>query len=284
MPIKFRDIDYHVIRAALNSLSSFNYRSLKELFPQLNSIKEFITSDNYLANLNITVSGPYSTIAEYSQYDKLQIAKSVLMDIEPMLITRAKTYKGTKLFTPLMIKDTFRDKIQLNITISASGNQEFGVSMKTPRDPKYTLDLSTVNWYAYNDNFGTSEEKALVKYIEGIMSQLEEKYDEIYLVRNEKDVKIYSFDTGQVFEPDFLLFLRIKKSNDRFDYLQLFIEPKGDGLYIQDKWKNDFLKQIKSTAEITYCTETSDFQVWGIPFFNETKIHEFVTAMNNEVL
>lgn len=284
LPIKFRDIDYHVIRAALNSLSSFNYRSLKELFPQLNSIKEFITSDNYLANLNITVSGPYSTIAEYSQYDKLQIAKSVLMDIEPMLITRAKTYKGTKLFTPLMIKDTFRDKIQLNITISASGNQEFGVSMKTPRDPKYTLDLSTVNWYAYNDNFGTSEEKALVKYIEGIMSQLEEKYDEIYLVRNEKDVKIYSFDTGQVFEPDFLLFLRIKKSNDRFDYLQLFIEPKGDGLYIQDKWKNDFLKQIKSTAEITYCTETSDFQVWGIPFFNETKIHEFVTAMNNEVL
>lgn len=284
LPIKFKDIESHVVRFGLNCFSSFNYNSLKCLYPQLKSIKEFVTSDDYLANLSIKVIGTEDSIDNYSQTKKLQIAKSVLKELEPLLITRGKTYRGTKVFSPHQFKDKFRDTIQLNVTITPNSNKEFGVSMKTPSEPKYALDLSTVDWYAYNDNYGTSEEKALVKYIEVIMPKLEEKYDEIYLVRNEKDVKIYSFDTGQAFEPDFLLFLRIKGSANKYDNLQLFIEPKGDGLLKQDKWKNDFLKQIKSMADITYCTQTDDFQVWGIPFFNESTNAEFEAAMNNEVL
>ena len=284
LPIKFKEIDTHVVRSALNCFASFNYNALKCLYPQLKSIKEFVISDNYLADISIKVIGTEDSIDKYSQAEKLQIAKSVLKELEPMLITRGKTYRGTKVFSPHQFKDKFRDTIQLNVTITPNSNKEFGVSMRTPRDPKYALDLLSVNWYAYNDNYGTSEEKALVKYIEGIMPKLEGKYDEIYLVRNEKDVKIYSFDTGQAFEPDFLLFLRIKGSANKYDNLQLFIEPKGDGLLKQDKWKNDFLKQIKSMADITYCTWTDDFHVWGIPFFNESTNGEFEVAMNDEVL
>ena len=282
--LRFKEIDCHVIRSALNCFPSFNYNSLKCLYPQLKSINEFVMSDDYLANISINVIGTEDSIGKYFQLEKLQIAKSVLNEIEPMLITRGKTYRGTKVFSPYQFKDKFRDSIQLNVTIPAGGNQEFGVSMRTPREPKYALDLSSVDWYAYNDNYGTSEEKALVKYIEGIMPKLEEKYDEIYLVRNEKDVKIYSFDTGQAFEPDFLLFLRIKGSANKYDNLQLFIEPKGDGLLKKDKWKNDFLKQIKSMADVTWCTKTDDFHVWGIPFFNESTNGEFEAAMENEVL
>lgn len=284
LPIKFKDIDYHVARSAMNSFASFNFDRLKKLYPQLKTGKEFITSENYLANLDIRISGTKDSIADYSQSDKLMIAKTVLKEIEPLLLTRGKSYKGTKEFKPFQIKDKFRDVIQLNVTIPKDGNQEFGVSMRTPRNPKYALDLSTVKWYAYNDNYGTSEEKALVKYIEGIMPKLEEKYDEIYLVRNEKDIKIYSFDTGQVFEPDFVLFLRIKGTSDKYDNLQLFIEPKGDGLLKQDKWKNDFLKQIKQTAEIHYCTSVDNYIVWGIPFLNELNNKEFEASFNEEVL
>ena len=116
------------------------------------------------------------------------------------------------------------------------------------------------------------------------MPKLKEKYDEIYLIRNEKDIKIYSFDTGQAFEPDFLLFLRIKGPTNKYDNLQLFIEPKGDGLLKQDKWKNDFLKQIKTMADIRWCTKNNDFYVWGIPFFNESTNAEFEKTINEEVL
>lgn len=284
LSIKFKEIDTHIVRSALNCFASFNYNALKMLYPQLKSVKEFVASDDYLANISIKVIGTKDTIDNYSQVEKLQIAKAVLKEIEPMLITRGKTYRGTKAFSPYQFKDKFRDTIQLNVTIAPNSNKEFGVSMRTPREPKYALDLSSVDWYAYNDNFGTSEEKALVKYIEGIMPKLEEKYDEVYLVRNENDVKIYSFDTGQAFEPDFLLFLRVKGSANKYDNLQLFIEPKGDGLLKQDKWKNDFLKQIKSMADITYCTQTDDFQVWGIPFFNESANAEFEASINDEVL
>jgi type III restriction enzyme len=167
------------------------------------------------------------------------------------------------------------------VTLPASGNQEFGVSMKTPRNPELALDLSTVGWYAYNDNFGTSEEKALIKYIEGIMPKLEEKYDEIYLVRNEKDVKIYDFEEGRAFEPDFVLFLRLKGASEKYDNLQLFIEPKGGNLLVQDKWKNDFLKTIKSMADVAWCTNTDDFSVWGVPFFNELSNADFETTFND---
>jgi len=283
LPIKLKDIDYHVVRIAINSFASFSFDRLKKLYPQLKSSREFITSENYLANLDIRISGTKDSIADYSQSDKLMIAKTVLKEIEPLLLTRGKSYRGTKEFKPFQIKDKFRDVIQLKVTIPAGGNQEFGISMRDPRT-KYALDLRNVKWYAYDDNFGTSEEKALVKYIEAIMPKLEEKYDEIYLVRNEKDIQIFSFDTGQAFEPDFVLFLRIKGTSDKFDNLQLFIEPKGDGLLKQDKWKNDFLKQIKQTAEIHYCTSVNNYVVWGVPFFNESNNKEFEASFNEEVL
>ena len=284
IPIKFKEIDYHVVRAAMNCFSSFHFDKLKALYPQLKSSKDFIKSDSYLGNLSIRVSGSKSTLAEYSQSEKLMIAKAVFKEIEPLLLSRGKSYKGSTEFKPLPIKDQFRNAIQLNVTINEGGDQEFGVSMKDTTNVNYKLDISTVDWYAYDDNFGTSEEKALVKWIEGIMHKLEEKYEEIYLVRNEKDVKIFSFDTGQVFEPDFVLFLRVKGTTDVYDNLQLFIEPKGDGLLKQDKWKNNFLKQIKSMADIRWCTQTDQFFVWGLPFFNEKAKKEFEDAFEDEVL
>ena len=282
--IKLGELGKHVLRSALNSFSTYNFNSLKEVYPQLKSVKEFIESDNYLAKLSVKVSGSQNSLAAYSQEDKLYIAKAVLKDLEPILRTRGKTYRGTKEFKPSVFNKVFRDKIVLNVTVSPSGDKEFGESMKTPKNQMYALDLSNVRWYAYNDNYGTSEEKALVKYIEGKMEKFEEKYDEIYLVRNEKDLKIYDFAEGRPFEPDFVLFLRVKGSSDKYDNLQLFIEPKGNNLLIKDKWKNDFLKQIKAMAEVTWCTNTDDYMVWGIPFFNENTNAEFIATMEEGVL
>lgn len=282
--IKLGELGKHVLRSALNSFSTYNFNSLKEVYPQLKSVKEFIESDNYLAKLSVKVSGNQNSLAAYSQEDKLYIAKAVLKDLEPILRTRGKTYRGTKEFKPSVFNKVFRDKIVLNVTVSPFGDKEFGESMKTPKNQMYALDLSNVRWYAYNDNYGTSEEKALVKYIEGKMEKFEEKYDEIYLVRNEKDLKIYDFAEGRPFEPDFVLFLRVKGSSDKYDNLQLFIEPKGNNLLIKDKWKNDFLKQIKAMAEVTWCTNTDDYMVWGIPFFNENTNAEFIATMEEGVL
>ncbi|CAG8640753.1 5152_t:CDS:1, partial [Racocetra fulgida] len=80
--------------------------------------------------------------------------------------------------------------------------------------------------------FGTSEEKYFVKYIDRIYDKLQEKYDQIYLVRNERFFKLYNFEDGKPFEPDYVLFLR-QKNPSKKSYYQVFIEPKG--AYLKEK-------------------------------------------------
>ena len=67
------------------------------------------------------------------------------------------------------------------------------------------------DWYVFNANYGTSEEKAFVRMLDAQTQWLKEKYDGIYLIRNERHFKIYNFDDGQAFEPDFVLSLRREK-------------------------------------------------------------------------
>ena len=267
----FIQVGKHVVRSAMNQFSTFGFRPLHELYPSLKSCAEFVASEKYLAKLQVKVTGKFSSLAEYSQADLLYIAKEVLRQLEPLLRTRGKTYRGTKTFKPQLFSKQFRSSILLKINIPEGGQQEFGRSQKNPVNTDYMLDLSTKDWYAYNDNFGTSEEKALVKYIDGIIPRLREKYDEVYLVRNEKAVRIFSFDDGRAFEPDYVLFLRIKGNDDKYDNLQIFIEPKGNQLFKEDKWKEVFLLQIQKLTEVHWLTATDKFVVWGLPFYNEER-------------
>lgn len=39
-------------------------------------------------------------------------------------------------------------------------------------------------------------------------ARLSDIYDDFYLLRNEKAVKLFDFDSGRAFELDFVLFLR----------------------------------------------------------------------------
>lgn len=75
------------------------------------------------------------------------------------------------------------------------------------------------------------------------MQELQEKYDHIYLLRNEGHFDIYNFADGRAFQPDFVLFLREK--NGKILAYQLFIEPKAKFLQKTEPWKLDFLNNIK---------------------------------------
>lgn len=278
-PFDFEKLGRHVIRSAMNASPTFSFSSLHGLYPGLKSCAEFVASANYLAGLQVKVTGKYGSLDEYTQADRLYVAKEVLRQLEPLLLTRGKTFRGSREFSPKPFSKTFRDNIVLKVSLG--NDKEKGLSQKTPANADYALDLSAKEWYAYNDNFGTSEEKALVKYMDGIMPKLEEKYSEVFLVRNERDVRIFSFDEGRAYEPDYLLFMRIKGGDERYDDLQIFIEPKGDMLLGTDSWKEDFLKQIKQTAEVTWLTATDNYVVWGLPFYNEGQEASFNAAFKS---
>lgn len=115
------------------------------------------------------------------------------------------------------------------------------------------------------------KKKSLVAFIKDYMEKINEKYAKAYLVRNERHFPIYSFEAGERFEPDFVLFLQ-KGEKDSIEQMQIFIEPKGEQLLAGDKWKEDFLLQIKQEASIVKAlVDDRKYTVWGLHFFNREK-------------
>lgn len=266
--LKFSDLGENVVRTAINRFSELHFEKLHHLFPSLTSIKMFMEDARYLSQIKFTVSGAKEEIepGEMSQKNKLYIATEVLRQIVPQLSTQEKQYIGTKEFKPHNVKLIFRDH-KLRFENMRSGDQT-GKSMNEPSNQGYYLDLSKKEWYAYTDCFGTSEEKELVKYIDSIYEKLRDKYsEEVWLVRNEMDFKIYAFEDGSPFAPDFVLFLR-RKEGDEYDNLQIFIEPKGTHLLAYDQWKENFLNQIQGADIGQFCLKGEKFDIYGLPFFN----------------
>ena len=122
------------------------------------------------------------------------------------------------------------------------------------------------------------------------MNELEEKWSDVYLLRNEKAVRIYNFEDGKAFEPDFIMFANDKKTGNTS--WQIFIEPKGeqfiDGEDGFDKgkggWKQQFLNEITKRSEakvILFFQFTSlqsesktlvddeRYRIIGLPFYND---------------
>ena len=149
----------------------------------------------------------------------------LLNRIASELRQNTKQYKGTERFKPNTIGSVFIDKtLKLVKGSERVTNHEQFVDRE---------------WYVFNANYGTSEEKAFVRMLDGEIDKLKEKYDGIYLVRNERHFKIYSFDDGRAFEPDFVLFLRERNGN-MLTY-QIFIEPKGRHLKEHDPMERGLL-------------------------------------------
>ena len=279
---KFGDLGNHVIRAAINRFETFKFSNLKDTYPNLESIKEFIESYSYLAGINILIYAKQEVLDNLTQKEKLFCAIEVLRQIEPLLSKGGIGYKGTKLFRTKQIKDVFRERTQ-KFSLDGSSDKELGKSMLETENMYLRMDLSKADWHAYEDCFGTSEEKHLIRYIESIYPKLAEKYHDIYLLRNEKDLKIYSFTSEDAYQPDYVLFLKKKNDNAKTDYIQIFIEPKGEHLRSTDKWKEDAMKQIRENADIRFSTQSTNFNVWGMPFFTESKRHIFDVAMKQSL-
>lgn len=279
---RLSDLGNHVIRAAINRFEAFKFSNLKDTYPNIESIKEFIESSSYLAGINILIYAKQEVLDNLTQKEKLYCAIEVLRQIEPMLSKGGIGYKGTKEFHPKQIKDVFRERTQ-KFSIDGTSDKELGKSMSETDNMYLRMDLSKVNWHAYEDCYGTSEEKYLVRYIESIYPKLSEKYNDVYLLRNEKDLKIYSFTSGDAYQPDYVLFLNKKDSEGKTDYIQIFIEPKGEHLRTTDKWKEDAMREIRENADIRFSTQGTIFNVWGMPFFTQSKYQIFDNAMKQSL-
>ena len=250
----------------LPKIRFFNFDSLSRYYPNEKSIRDFIKKPSFLNELSVTFKGVSAT-SPLSNQDKLSAVTNLLSEIESQIKQNQTEYKGTKKFDRHLIKQVFKDK-----EIKMSGEKADGPAQF----------VSDKKWYAFKAHYGTAEEKAFVRMFDSQMDRLKEKYDEIYLIRNEKHFKIHNFADGRGFEPDFVLFLR-QKTGEMLTY-QMFIEPKGKHLKEHDKWKENFLKQIREkfkgkTLEFITRARTQKYRLTGVPFYNNEEENLFKESL-----
>ena len=258
------ELNYAIVQKALCRFPVYKFNVLRSYFPNLRSTREFIEDKKYLGNIRLEISSTYENPSPEILYSA---CTKVLGDIAQKISSIEETYEGTKEFTAQYLHDIFKDK-QCNYTDPHDGG--VGISQNDSTVPAaWKLDLSQEDWFAFEDNFGTSEEKAFVAYFKTYVDSLNAKYDKVYLVRNERQLHIYSFDGGERFEPDYVLFLHSPQM-EGYEQLQVFIEPKGTHLVENDKWKEDFLLQLEDNAiPVIKFADDNEYKIWGFHFFNQ---------------
>ena len=265
VPVKA--IPFHIIRTAIARNPFFAFKALKTYFPHIKSVRQFIEADEYLGGLSITLQGDERYLLSNETY--LDAMTGLLNQIESELRQNITEYRGTESFKPSNINSIFTDKTLKLVEgdVRADGDEQL---------------VSDREWYVFNANYGTSEEKAFVRTLDAQIEKLKEKYDGIYLVRNERHFKIYNFDDGQAFEPDFVLFLREKNGNTLIR--QIFIEPKGKYLQAHEKWKKNFLKQIKEKfSGETLAFQTEKHKLIGAPFYDNQNERQFRESLESVI-
>ena len=261
------EIKQNIVRSAIARNPFFTFASVRQYFPHLTSIREFITSEHYLGGLAITFKGDLSHLEE-NRLAKLAACEGLLSQIESEIRKEITEYEGTKHFYEQQIRAVFTDK-----------TLKFNVDTPRADDSDLAYLVKVSDWFAYENLYGTSEEKAFVEMLDRWIQELDQTYEDIYLLRNEGHFSIYNFYDGRGFQPDFVLFLREKNGN-ALSY-QLFIEPKGEHIADNDRWKEKFLQEIRAEYRSKILTENRKYRIIGVPsFYHERYENQFKDDLN----
>ena len=86
--IRFVDFDTHVVRKAINTLPFYEFFNLRKFLPGLGSIKEFMSSSDYLGGLVVNVVGSFQGQNQISLSSKLYIVTNLLAKVEELMRER----------------------------------------------------------------------------------------------------------------------------------------------------------------------------------------------------
>ncbi len=273
--VKISEFEKHIFNKALNiKINSepdvFNFKKLKKRL----KIKSFddLQKNEYLGEFKISIISPYFSFEKLNNQIKLDILGKFL----------------TKIFAEL--EKGFSEEIGGEFSEYYKFEELFGTpKMKVIEEKNIKISeemsrkLSKEKWYILNNFVGTSEEVEAMKFISSTINELKDKYSEIFVLRNEEIYKIYDFETGKGFQPDFIMFLQ---KRDVGQYYQIFIEPKGDHLLEKDSWKEKFMKQIteKYGSEGIIRKENEQYLLIGLPFYNKKIENIFKNEYRNRIL
>lgn len=266
---------YHIQTKKDQSLLRFN--NLKEEL-NIESIDDAF-KDEFIGSFKISVVVPsnkkFDNLEDKERFALIEPKEQVriLTDVFTLLESEIKKisnpYIGSE-FKPTSIKEYFNEPKQISV-------------VNDPESDYLEKELVNNEWYVLNAFYGTSEEKGLINFLKETMDNFKDKYDDINLLRNEEVYKIYDFDSGRGFMPDFILFLKSKGDNL---FYQVFIEPKGSQFKANEAkdfnegkegWKEKFMEDIttKYGNESILNSENKDYKLIGLPLYNSISVKGF---------
>ena len=249
------DFHKHIVLNSIYNNSFFTFKNLKNYFPNLKSISEFINSDSYLKSFEIKVLGEIK-----NNEDRLNIINSFLLAFKDEVLNNVCEFEGEKDFRAKKLNEIFKDIEMIS-------------------DKK--VSINNDDWYIYEQFIGTDQEGKLIDSIRSLKDVLDVKYkDNFYLLRSERAFKIYNFEDGRAFEPDFFFIA----SNPKINYC-LFIEAKGKHLEDKDRWKEEFLQELSKkcgNSEILN-VEYEDYKLFGLDFYNEERENKFIKQFKDNL-
>lgn len=255
--------NYAFVWRAMCKHPALRFDNLKGHFPELESSRQFIESGDYAGAIRISIIAP-----EITPEVMCAAAEKAMREISVAVESIEKEYEGTKEFKGRKIKDVITDKTCLYAD-PETATEGLGVSQN--KSARWAIDLTKEDWFAYEDNFGTTEEKNFVQHFKGLVERLKKSFAKIWLVRNERQLCIYSFKDGRRFEPDYILFLKRKKNSRKTEQIQVFVEPKGGHLIDADGWKEDFLLELAKEGKPVFdIADTTSYKIVGCHFYNES--------------
>ncbi|EAC3880317.1 DEAD/DEAH box helicase family protein [Listeria monocytogenes] len=251
-------VEEKYIQKAIQRRPFFHYSNLKNYMPSISSMKTFIESKDFLGDLTLYVSLPSETeIKDLDPITKLEMVEKFFESMEKKIRLNYMKNRGTPVFEGVKFSKLINDyQIELNKVNQGISDIDELVQPRNMRDH---------DWFIYDKAIVNSLENSFINFINDYIKQLKEKYKEVYLIRNERKVKIVEIDGTRGFMPDFLLYLQ-----DESCTYQIFLEPKGDHLRLQDKWKEDFLSSLGEREDVEVLTENEEVRLLGIKFYSET--------------
>ncbi|MGV3630552.1 MAG: DEAD/DEAH box helicase family protein [Bacteroidota bacterium] len=261
--IMLKELPRHIVRYALSQNPFFYFNNLVNYFPELRSLSEFIENPCYLASLSIIFVAPKERIGNLTNQDLFFAVMGLLQVMEAEIKSNLVEYEGSKFSFDFFHRVFPTEKV-----------------VRFLKDPKreegQKAMLANRPWYPYDANYGTSEERAFVEMFDRKVSDIGQSFSEIYLVRNERVLKVYD-KQGRALEPDYVLLCKQKNAQEERIF-QVYIEPKGSHLIPLDKWKEDFLMELNQKRPMLQFN-TEKHLLTAIPFYNFENENETIRAL-----
>lgn len=234
----------------------YSFSNLKNYIPNLSSIKEFVDNPLFLGGVSINLSLPKEiSFEDLSAKEKLIIVERFLTYAERNIKSNYMKERGTSIFEGIAISEVVEDYlIEMNKSISKTLTFSQVIKSRNMKDHE---------WYVYDKAIVNGLESDLIDFIIDYMDQLKSKYDEVYLIRNERKIKVFEIGGVRGFMPDFLLYLK----SEGYAY-QVFIEPKGKHLREVDSWKEDFLISLANNPDVEILDENESMKLIGLKFYS----------------